>query len=63
MKRRGTARKEPVINLRQKVCIACDRPFSWRKKWKRCWAEVKFCSKRCQSVGRRQFRQDNNNGK
>ncbi|MDG1326906.1 MAG: DUF2256 domain-containing protein, partial [Flavobacteriaceae bacterium] len=21
-------------NLPQKICPVCDRPFSWRKKWK-----------------------------
>ncbi|MFD1436850.1 DUF2256 domain-containing protein [Acinetobacter terrae] len=23
------------------------RPFSWRKKWQRCWDEVRYCSERC----------------
>ncbi|MCB0352229.1 MAG: DUF2256 domain-containing protein [Bdellovibrionales bacterium] len=30
-----------------KVCPTCNRPFSWRKKWTRCWENVKYCSKRC----------------
>lgn len=34
-------------DLPQKVCVACGRPFVWRKKWERVWAEVKFCSDRC----------------
>ena len=34
-------------NLPQKVCVVCDRPFSWRKKWETCWDEVKYCSERC----------------
>ncbi|MEH6558896.1 MAG: DUF2256 domain-containing protein [Oceanicoccus sp.] len=33
--------------LPSKVCTVCNRPFNWRKKWKRCWDEVKYCSKRC----------------
>jgi len=33
--------------LPQKICPICNRPFSWRKKWKLNWAEVKYCSKRC----------------
>ena len=33
--------------LPSKICLRCGRPFSWRKKWERCWAEVKFCSERC----------------
>ena len=33
--------------LPQKVCRACGRPFAWRKKWARDWADVKYCSDRC----------------
>ncbi|GIU50926.1 hypothetical protein TUM4249_13570 [Shewanella sp. KT0246] len=33
--------------LPDKICLVCQRPFSWRKKWKRDWPNVKFCSKRC----------------
>ncbi len=35
------------VNIPEKVCIVCDRPFSYRKKWRKCWDEVKYCSKRC----------------
>ncbi|MEC7501749.1 MAG: DUF2256 domain-containing protein [Planctomycetota bacterium] len=31
----------------EKVCATCGKPFTWRKKWSRCWNEVRFCSKRC----------------
>ncbi|MGB1445984.1 MAG: DUF2256 domain-containing protein [Arenicellales bacterium] len=34
-------------NLPEKICPTCQRPFRWRKKWQRCWNEVRFCSKRC----------------
>ena len=34
-------------NLPSKVCIICQRPVSWRKKWERVWDEVKFCSEKC----------------
>lgn len=34
-------------NLPTKVCIICDRPFTWRKKWERVWDEVTTCSKSC----------------
>ena len=34
-------------NLPSKVCIICQRPFSWRKKWEKVWDEVKFCSEKC----------------
>lgn len=30
-----------------KLCAACGRPFSWRKKWARNWAEVRYCSDAC----------------
>ncbi|MCS6899787.1 MAG: DUF2256 domain-containing protein [Myxococcales bacterium] len=28
-------------------CAACGRPFAWRKKWQRCWEQVKYCSQAC----------------
>jgi hypothetical protein len=34
-------------NLPSKICVVCGRPFTWRKKWERCWDEVTACSKRC----------------
>jgi hypothetical protein len=34
-------------NLPSKICLQCNRPFSWRKKWERDWEEVKFCSEAC----------------
>ncbi|MBD8807341.1 MULTISPECIES: DUF2256 domain-containing protein [Pseudomonas syringae group] len=30
-----------------KTCVVCGLPFSWRKKWARCWDEVRYCSERC----------------
>jgi len=36
-------------NLPQKICITCQRPFSWRKKWAKCWDDVKYCSERCRT--------------
>ncbi|WP_089370144.1 DUF2256 domain-containing protein [Dokdonia pacifica] len=33
--------------LPQKICIVCDLPFTWRKKWKRNWEDVIYCSERC----------------
>ncbi|MEK9786065.1 MAG: DUF2256 domain-containing protein [Arenicellales bacterium] len=33
--------------LPQKICERCKRPFTWRKKWERCWDEVRYCSERC----------------
>ncbi|MFN3889898.1 MAG: DUF2256 domain-containing protein [Beijerinckiaceae bacterium] len=34
-------------NLPRKLCAACGRPFEWRKKWRRDWDNVKYCSGRC----------------
>ncbi|MFO7824541.1 MAG: DUF2256 domain-containing protein [Cyclobacterium sp.] len=33
-----------------KFCPVCGRPFTWRKKWKKDWEHVKYCSKKCQSL-------------
>ncbi|RMO20586.1 hypothetical protein ALQ47_101036 [Pseudomonas cichorii] len=30
-----------------KTCATCGLPFTWRKKWARCWDEVRYCSERC----------------
>ncbi|MCR9300371.1 DUF2256 domain-containing protein [Vibrio fluvialis] len=34
-------------HLSHKICIVCERSFSWRKKWAQCWDDVKYCSQRC----------------
>jgi hypothetical protein len=34
-------------NLPQKICIVCNKPFMWRKKWKKVWDDVKYCSDKC----------------
>jgi len=34
-------------HLPEKICVVCDRPFTWRKKWEKVWDEVKYCSDRC----------------
>lgn len=33
--------------LPQKTCLVCERPFTWRKKWEKVWADVKYCSDKC----------------
>ncbi len=38
-------------DLPTKVCAACDRPFAWRKKWERDWANVRYCSDACRGKG------------
>tara|TARA_B110000027_G_scaffold130050_1_gene152331 strand:+ start:332 stop:571 length:240 start_codon:yes stop_codon:yes gene_type:complete len=41
---KATMRKS---ELPEKICVVCDRPFSWRKKWKTVWDEVRYCSDAC----------------
>ena len=33
--------------MQEKICKYCGRPFQWRKKWRRCWDQVRYCSERC----------------
>jgi hypothetical protein len=42
-----------MADLPEKLCLACGRPFAWRKKWERVWDEVKTCSDRCKGDLRR----------
>jgi len=39
-------------DLPTKICLACGRPFAWRKKWERDWPEVKYCSDACRKAGK-----------
>lgn len=34
-------------HLPSKICATCKKAFVWRKKWEKCWEEVKYCSERC----------------
>lgn len=43
----GKAKAPKKSDLPSKVCLACGRPFTWRKKWEKVWDEVKYCSDRC----------------
>ncbi len=31
-------------HLPSKICVTCEKPFSWRKKWEKNWDNVKYCS-------------------
>ncbi|WP_092743445.1 DUF2256 domain-containing protein [Hymenobacter psychrophilus] len=35
-------------HLPTKLCLTCGRPFAYRKKWRNCWDEVKYCGEKCQ---------------
>ncbi|MBU3643715.1 MAG: DUF2256 domain-containing protein [Candidatus Methylopumilus sp.] len=39
-------------HLPEKLCIVCNRPFTWRKKWEKVWDEVKYCSDKCRQSSR-----------
>ncbi|MDZ7853992.1 MAG: DUF2256 domain-containing protein [Halomonas sp.] len=43
-------------HLPHKVCAHCARSFVWRRKWTRCWEEIRHCSERCRREARRQER-------
>ncbi|PBQ30996.1 hypothetical protein CNR22_04160 [Sphingobacteriaceae bacterium] len=36
-------------NLPSKICVVCNRPFDWRKKWEKNWENVKYCSDACRT--------------
>jgi hypothetical protein len=38
-------RKQNGLPVR--ICLSCGKPFTWRKKWKTVWNEVRYCSERC----------------
>ena len=41
------AKQKRKSDLPTKICPVCGKSFSWRKKWAKCWDEVKYCSERC----------------
>ncbi|NNE35367.1 MAG: DUF2256 domain-containing protein [Rhodothermales bacterium] len=45
------------MNRPVKTCVVCGRLFQWRKKWRRDWEHVKYCSRRCR--GRRTAMDEN----
>jgi hypothetical protein len=47
MPRNANGHAQRKSDLPEKTCLACARPFSWRRKWKDCWDDVRYCSNRC----------------
>ncbi|HUU71010.1 MAG TPA: DUF2256 domain-containing protein [Burkholderiales bacterium] len=39
-------------DLPSKICSYCERPFAYRRKWRRCWEQVRFCSERCRRASK-----------
>ncbi|MBM3352641.1 MAG: DUF2256 domain-containing protein [Betaproteobacteria bacterium] len=44
---RGEDFRGNKARLASKPCAACGRLMSWRRRWARCWAEVRYCSAAC----------------
>jgi len=40
-------------NLPVKICAACGRPYTWRRKWALNWDEVRYCSDACHAAARK----------
>lgn len=49
------------VNLPEKICPVCHRPFAWRKKWQRNWNELVYCSERCRRKRTKHIKTENNN--
>ncbi len=47
---RRTTFRGNKASLPSKPCVACGRPMSWRRRWAKNWAEVKYCSEACRSA-------------
>ena len=43
-------------NLSHKICIFCKRIFYWRKKWKKDWNNVKYCSYKCSKKNKSEYK-------
>jgi hypothetical protein len=43
-------RQVKKAHLPTKPCASCGRPFVWRKKWRDCWNDVRYCSDRCRAA-------------
>jgi hypothetical protein len=37
-------------SLPSKPCAACGREMTWRKRWAKNWAQVKYCSDACRQA-------------
>lgn len=42
----------PVEDRADKVCAVCGRTITWRAKWARDWAQVRYCSDACRARAR-----------
>lgn len=58
-RKKGKMRGVKKENLPSKVCVVCNRPFTWRKKWEDVWDEVTTCSKSCNRERRNEKQRQN----
>ncbi len=42
--------RKPQATRPSKLCLACGRAITWRKKWERDWDNIRFCSDRCRQA-------------
>ena len=47
MKPSGSSFRGNKAALPSKPCLACGLTMSWRRRWAKNWAEVKYCSDAC----------------
>jgi hypothetical protein len=45
--------KRKKSDLPVKTCPVCGRPFAWRKKWRKDWANVLYCSEKCRRASQK----------
>jgi hypothetical protein len=39
------------VESREKYCVVCGRRMLWRRKWRKDWENVRYCSRTCRSMG------------
>jgi len=44
---RNTGFRGNKSTLPSKPCVVCGLPMSWRRRWAKNWAAVKYCSEAC----------------
>ena len=42
-------------HLPEKICVVCEKPYSWRKKWEKVWENVKYCSEKCRRSPQKKY--------
>jgi hypothetical protein len=45
--RRRTGPRSAMPKAPTKSCAHCGREIIWRKRWERCWEEIRYCGERC----------------